>query len=569
MLVFSTATMFQSFFTNHRKSMEFLWNITFRKHRKYFFMAIAAVVTERTISILIPYLSKFEMDQLVMKSSRFLMFSKTPFGIFVIILTAIFLANLLQSVTQFAFDFVTKTEKARLENDLALSIYRRIHFLDPGLSLSARYQRLIDTMREVATSLPNQLEKLLIDKFGLVITLISTFLIFSAIDIWLFVIVLFSAVISYLIDRGREALTLHFNLERSYEMDSLSWNIKNILQSSYHHIVANGASDKVIGQLESVLETMAQDKRKQAVSEISMNIGNILNQDLMEFAIKAYVGYSIYYATGSIGLMTMTVMYTKQIRNVIHELFRSWIDRNQMIDDLAKLELFLSMTSKSGQDRTEDILLPIKHISLENVTFQYPKAIEAELDFINIEIKRIESYKRRESWRLDELHILKEAKAEIESPNPVVLLDIDLRFEQGKIYGIVGKNGAGKTTLINLLLGFFSTYEGSIRYNDLEGRKILYNSFHSLASYVSQEPFIMKGKFTIRDNLTLGVQRSVTDEELWGLLDTFHIRKKVEKMRLGLESYVGWDVDLSGGQRQILSIIRTILQDRPILILDE
>lgn len=197
-----------------------------------------------------------------------------------------------------------------------------------------------------------------------------------------------------------------------------------MLRTNYHHIIANGASERIISQLSNVLDMMATNQQKEVTAQAVGRITGIFNNSIMELTIKAYVGYTIYHATGSIGIMTMTILYSKQIRDVIDELFSSWIDRNTLVDNLSKFELFLSMTNASASSRTETIELPLREITLDHVTFQYPKVIEAELRFIDIEIKRIESYKHKESWRLDELHMLQEAKAESESPNPVILRDI-------------------------------------------------------------------------------------------------------------------------------------------------
>ena len=90
-----------------------------------------------------------------------------------------------------------------------------------------------------------------------------------------------------------------------------------------------------------------------------------------------------------------------------------------------------------------------------------------------------------------------------------------------------------------------------------------------MISVISQDPFILEGIFTIRDNLLLGVTHIPSDDEIWNLLDGFGLAEKFRSLRLWLETPIGWDIDLSGGQRQLLVIIRVILQDRQVLILDE
>ncbi len=60
-----------------------------------------------------------------------------------------------------------------------------------------------------------------------------------------------------------------------------------------------------------------------------------------------------------------------------------------------------------------------------------------------------------------------------------------------------------------------------------------------------------------------------SDEDLWNILKDFGLAEKIKSFRLGLDTPLGWDIDLSGGQRQLIVIIRVILQDRQILIFDE
>jgi ATP-binding cassette subfamily C protein len=146
---------------------------------------------------------------------------------------------------------------------------------------------------------------------------------------------------------------------------------------------------------------------------------------------------------------------------------------------------------------------------------------------------------------------------------------LDLSLQRGQIYGIVGKNGAGKTTLTSILLWFFSEYTGSVQINGTELSRIDRTNIQQLVGYVSQDPYTMHGRFTIRDNLTLWVQRQVDDSELYRYLDMFGIWDRIRKEREWLSTRLQMDMDLSGWQKQILVLIRVMLQDRPILILDE
>ena len=145
-----------------------------------------------------------------------------------------------------------------------------------------------------------------------------------------------------------------------------------------------------------------------------------------------------------------------------------------------------------------------------------------------------------------------------------VLRDINLKLEHGKSYAIVGASGSGKTTLMNLLLGGFDNYTGSIRINGQEIRTASYESLYELIAVVWQNVFIFDS--TIEENITMfkdcpyDRMRDVIEK---AQLDTL-IRGK------GLSYQCGENgSQLSGGEKQRISIARCLLQNTDILILDE
>lgn len=78
--------MFQQFTQKYGRSLKFIWEIVYKKHRRYFIIALLTTIVARLIQAGLPYLAKFEMDQLAEKSATFFMFTSTPYGIFLIIL---------------------------------------------------------------------------------------------------------------------------------------------------------------------------------------------------------------------------------------------------------------------------------------------------------------------------------------------------------------------------------------------------------------------------------------------------------------------------------------------------
>lgn len=267
----------------------------------------------------------------------------------------------------------------------------------------------------------------------------------------------------------------------------------------------------------------------------------------------------------------MATIYMGRMSNITDRFFRVFTDRYEFIEHISILQFFLDFIDEKKQSRLEKISNTIEWVHFSNIRFSYPKPAQAEINFLDIKIATLKRilWKQKDDYTLDELHMYEEAKKEAKIENPEILHGINMSFEKWKLYGVVWKNGAGKSTLTSLLLGFFSEYSGSLRINNQELNTIKREQIHSIVSYVSQEPYIMHWRFTIRDNLMLGVDREISDEELYGYLEMFGMKEKIKKEREWLNTRLKWDMDLSGGQKQILVLIRVILQDRPILILDE
>lgn len=146
----------------------------------------------------------------------------------------------------------------------------------------------------------------------------------------------------------------------------------------------------------------------------------------------------------------------------------------------------------------------------------------------------------------------------------VVLHNITARFEAGKSYAIVGASGSGKSTLLNLLMAGHRDYTGTIRYDGRELGEIHTDSLYELVSLVQQNVFVFNS--TILDNVTMfrsfpeaEVHRALALSGLWEL-----VRDRGGDYPCG-ENGSG----LSGGEKQRLSIARSLLRKTPVLLVDE
>ncbi len=149
-------------------------------------------------------------------------------------------------------------------------------------------------------------------------------------------------------------------------------------------------------------------------------------------------------------------------------------------------------------------------------------------------------------------------------PEKPVLKNINYSFELGKKYAIVGASGCGKSTLLNLLMASHSNYDGSISYDNVDIQQISSESLYEMVSVVQQNVFIFNA--SIRDNITMfsnfpkeEVDRAIELSGLSKLIDT-----RGEDYLCG-ENGSG----LSGGEKQRISIARSLLKKSQVLLVDE
>ena len=152
-------------------------------------------------------------------------------------------------------------------------------------------------------------------------------------------------------------------------------------------------------------------------------------------------------------------------------------------------------------------------------------------------------------------------------PDIVVLKNISFHIKAGKFTGIVGKSGSGKSTFMQILLKFYTNWQGLIKIGDIDIKDIAADKIRKKIAYIQQDPFIFSG--TIKSNITFS-NPTATEQDIAKVIKICGIDDFIKNLPDGIYTQIGErGVRISGGQKQRIAIARGLLYNPEILLLDE
>lgn len=153
-----------------------------------------------------------------------------------------------------------------------------------------------------------------------------------------------------------------------------------------------------------------------------------------------------------------------------------------------------------------------------------------------------------------------------DSPDKIIIKDFSAEVRPGQKVAIVGPTGAGKTTMVNLLMRFFEVNSGRITIDGVPTTDLRRPDVHRLFGMVLQDTWLFEG--TICENLVYNME-GITDEQLEAVCKACGLDKFVHSLPQGFDTVLSESTTISAGQKQLLTIARAMLQNAPMLILDE
>ena len=270
------------------------------------------------------------------------------------------------------------------------------------------------------------------------------------------------------------------------------------------------------------IKKLSQAKCKKNKIMILVNLFGTIASLISQIGVFLFGAYMVVFVEGSTitaGVVLLFVQLMNYILSPLSTLPKIMAERKAaiaMVDKIAE-----ALDSNASDDSSIDISKLENGIKLEGLSFEY------------------------------------------EEGKPV-LNNVNYFFELGKKYAIVGGSGSGKTTMLNLLMSSYHSYDGSISYDDIELRDISSSSLYDIQSIIQQNVFVFNA--TIRDNITMFGE--FDDDEVTRAINLSGLSVLIEKR--GEEYLCGENGNgLSGGEKQRISIARSLLKKSQVLLVDE
>ena len=371
-------------------------------------------------------------------------------------------------------------------------------------------------------SLQNGITQSFIQLTTAVITLIGVFIMMLFINVWMTLATVVLIPIAFLLIRFMTKYSQSYFLKQLEFKGSLNGQIEETFTG--HDII------RAFNQEDISMEKFESDNENWFTQEWKSQFYSSLNGPLMNFISNfTYVVVAVLGAVFAlqraiaVGDILAFFQYTQSFTRPIQQITRVM---NQIQTAMAASErIFEFLDYDDEENPSERQISEIKEgITFKNVSFSY-------------------------------------------TPNEKIIRDLSFDVKKGDKIAIIGETGAGKTTIVKLLMRFYDIDSGSIKIDGVDIEEYDKNSLRSLIGMVLQDSWLFSD--TIANNIRYG-NLDASDDEIVDAAAQVYADNFIRQSKDGYESLLNEDSDnISHGQKQLLTIARTILSKKEVLILDE
>ena len=296
---------------------------------------------------------------------------------------------------------------------------------------------------------------------------------------------------------------------------------------SGHEVVRISRAERRVGKRFDELNSAVYDAnwRSQFLSGMMQPLMNIIG-NISYVAVCVFGSILAINGTIKFGVIVSFILYVRLFTSPLTQIAQGMTNMQTASASAHRIFDFLESEEMADESEKTAKLTNVKgSVSFEHVCFSYPTA-----------------------------------------PDKIIIKDFSACVHPGQKVAIVGPTGAGKTTMVNLLMRFFEINSGSIKIDGVPISEIKREDVHSLFGMVLQDTWLFEG--TVRENLVYNM-KGITDEELEKVCRACGLDKFVNTLPEKLDTVLSESTGISAGQKQLLTIARAMLQNAPMLILDE
>ena len=312
---------------------------------------------------------------------------------------------------------------------------------------------------------------------------------------------------------------------RQKSLGKLSGHVEEMY--SGHEVVRISRAGQKIGQQFDRLNSAVYDAnwKSQFLSGIMQPLMNIIG-NIAYVAVCVFGSILAINGTIEFGVIVSFILYVRLFTSPLTQIAQGLTNMQTASASAHRIFDLLESEEMSDESEKTTVLTDVRgKVSFEHVRFSYP-----------------------------------------DTPDKTVIKDFSAEVHPGQKVAIVGPTGAVKTTMVNLLMRFFEINSVSIKIDGVPISQISRKNVHRLFSMVLQDTWLFEG--TLRENLVYNME-GITDQQLEEVCRACGLDKFVHTLPEGLDTVLSESASISAGQKQLLTIARAMLQNAPMLILDE
>lgn len=552
-----------------RPEYAFLLSIV-KENKKSAIMVLLFSFFSAFIGLVGPYLLKLQIDQLQHQYTElFAIVHSSSIGIFLILITGTILFQLLSRL----FDRWAQVYREKLGQKLAFSsekkLYEKYETFDAGFLANPRNRRISQNIFQI-TYLAEDILNFWSQTISEIIAVAGILPIIAQINLSIFFVILVATILQVMYSRRQMRLENQEKLVTE-RLDARRSELRYTLLSKFHQLVAIGGQTQILQEYLQLMQTSQQQEIERTKRRNKRGLFESLFSQIPYWIARVIIGLTVLTGSASIGDFTALTLYVDQLSQVFFSAVNKSNQWQRLSLSLNKIGFFLNLKPRYSLP-VQPAIVPLSgDIKFTKVTFRYPNLDQDEKNYLQYLLarnNRLSKNSFHNKWDKTEMQEWENLLADAEKELPQVLNGVTFECKHGQITALIGRNGSGKTTATHLLVRNYDPESGRVSIGDQELTSFTPSHVRQYVSIISQEPLLLED-FSIRDNILLGVEKPLTDSVIWKLLKRLDLADVIKNLPKGLDSLIGDEIRLSGGQAQLLMVGRVFLQNRPIIIFDE